>query len=96
MGSDTIYLDTQGIENQIYNGLVESLPDLTPLLRASYVYELQAVERRLEVLAGHEAMRYEDETLLNVTPADEQRARGLWKRRGELLGLLWPALEEPS
>jgi hypothetical protein len=89
---DPIYIDTQGIESSVYNALVESLPDLNPLIRAAYVFELQEVEKRLDALGKLDAIR---------TPGEESKAskeamEALWQRRNELLGLLWPSLPSPG
>lgn len=93
---DPIYIDTQGIENSVYNAIVESMPDLTPLVRAAYVFELNAVEKRLEPFGGHTAIQHEDETFL-VREADSAAVvDALWRRRQELRGLLWPPLDAPA
>lgn len=90
---DPIYIDTQGIESAIHNALVDNLPNFTPLTRAAYVFELEAVEKRLRAFGATVAMAHEDETLFSVSPDNETLARTLWRRRGELLGLLWPGVE---
>lgn len=82
---DTVYLDTQGIENSVYNGIVQSMPDLEPLVRAAYVFELQEVEKRLEALSHMHPLRSDAEQ-----PGSTAAMEALWRRRNELLGRLWP------
>lgn len=85
-----VYIDSQAIEQGIYNGLVESLPDISPLHRAAWVIELQEVEKRLEAL-GH---RFENRHFGGDTEGQEIGAaiEALRGRRRELIGVLWPAI----
>lgn len=86
--------DGADIEYGVVNALADQLPDLTPLYRAAYVFELESVERRLVVFGATQALVHEDETLFAMAPENEIMARTLWRRRGELLGVLWPPFEE--
>lgn len=86
---DSVYIDTQGIESAIHNALVDNLPDLTPLCRAAYVFELQEVEKRLDALVELDAIRSPGEE----SKASKDTMEVLWRRRNELLGLLWPAID---
>ena len=88
-----VYIDTQGIESAINNALVDNLPDFTPLARAAYLFELDGVEKRLRIFGADVAMAREDETMFSVAPRNDALARTLWRRRKELLGLLWPVVD---
>ena len=90
---DTVYIDSQSVEHGVYNGIVTAMPDLEPLVRAAYVFELQEVEKRLEALSHMHPLRGDSEQ-----PASTAAMEALWRRRNELLGRLWPHEEtaDPS
>lgn len=85
---DTIYVDPQSVEQGIYNALATL--DLSPLHRAAWVLELQEVERQLTALSRLHPLRDDADA-----QASERAMSDLWKRRGELLGLLWPPVPLP-
>lgn len=84
--------DRADIEAGVQSALVEALPDLTPLFRAAWVFELQEVEKRVLALQRAGAIASGDQESEKY-----QRQLGpLWARRNELLSVLWPSLDPPA